>query len=100
MSISRSGIALPAGLAVALLAAPAWAALPPQWQRARELHGVVDKAVELFGNRPIEAIERLEGGAYRVRGGGCELVVTIVPKPQTMPGPLAFSLAPGKLSCR
>ncbi|MCE4223013.1 hypothetical protein HCU64_04555 [Methylobacterium sp. C25] len=92
-------MALSTWLAAWLITAPAGAALAPEWQRVREFHSVVDEGARLLGGRPIEAIERLDGGAYRVRGGGCEVVVKIVPLPQQMPGPQAFSLAPGKLSC-
>jgi hypothetical protein len=96
MTVAAGWIAL---LATVLLAAPAEAALAPEWQRLRELHRVIDESARLLGGRPIDAVERLEGGGYRVRAGGCELIVTIVPMKQEMPGPQAFSLAPGKLTC-
>ena len=90
--------------AAAVLAAsvPAWAALPPQYQRAAELRAIIDNTgiVDLFGiDRLIERIEYVEPDLYRVTSGNCHLDVRIVDKPQPSVGPREFDVEPGELVC-
>lgn len=91
-------------LAVATL--PALAALPPQYQRQRELQAIIadDAVVDAFGFDGIGAVEFVETDLYRVTGGACTLEVKIVDVPNGhgdgWAGPREFALEVGKPVCR
>jgi len=100
----RPFIRLAATAAVLLSSVPAWAALPPQYQRAAELRAIIDDTaiVDAFGiGRPIERIEYVEPDLYRVTSGNCRMDVAIVDKPNVagLVGPRQFELQPGELVC-
>lgn len=92
------------GLAV-LLASPAFAALPPQYQRQAELRAIIDNSeiIDVFGFDGISSIEHIEPDLYRVTGGACTLDVTIKDTPNTHDagwvGPREFTTVPGKPVC-
>ena len=94
-------------------AAVAWsaiaqAALPPQYQRLREIQAILDdarimRAFDLL--HPIDRIERVEHDLYRVNGGGCSMDISIkddpsVHHPDGWTGRRAFILDPGPLVCK
>lgn len=91
---------------VAITTLPALAALPPQYQRQRELQAILaDNGVaDAFGVEGISAIEYVEPDLYRVTGGACTLEVKIVDVPNThgegWAGPREFALAVGEPICR
>jgi len=92
--------------AAAILAAssPAWAALPPQYQRANELRAILDNVeiVDRFGmTRLIDGIEFIETDLYRVTSGPCRMDVRIVDKPlqENIVGPRQFEVVPGDVVC-
>ncbi|MDB5507145.1 MAG: hypothetical protein JWR75_1783 [Devosia sp.] len=95
-------LALPLILATVL---PAFAALPPQYQRQKELLAIVESEAvnEEFGMDGIESVEYLGEDRYRVTGGNCTLDVTIVDAPSTHPagftGPREFALELGETAC-
>lgn len=69
------------GLAAAA-AAPASAALPPNYQRAAELRAVLDHpGVAGALTAPIDRIEFLKDDLYRVTAGACRVDVAIVDLP-------------------
>ena len=88
----------------ALVAVPASAALPPNYQRVAELKAVLADP-KVGGAFPIEApIERIEyvrPDLYRVSGGRCRLDVAIVdlPTPPGVAGGRRFAVRPGRLVC-
>jgi hypothetical protein len=92
--------------AIALILAatmPSLAALPPQYQRARELSAVIDATADAF-NDGIEGVEYVDVDLYRVSGQGCHLDVNIVdvpPKPgeEMTAGPRQFTTQVGELTC-
>lgn len=93
-----------AALAAALFAAaPAAAALPPQYQRLAELRAVMDHAgvAAAFGGTPIERIEYVRPDLYRVTAGRCRVDVRIVglPMPRGMVGARRFEARPGERLC-
>jgi hypothetical protein len=94
-----------AALLVVLLAAlPAQASEPPQRRRAAEITQVVRVATDALGMRPIVLLEHMEAGLYRVRGGGCTVMVRIERTPDRPPRPGARPLPPfeavaGPLAC-
>jgi len=70
--------------AATLLAATANAALPPQYQRPREINAILDdaKVLEAFNaGHPIDKIERIEPAHYRVSSGSCAMDVVLVDDP-------------------
>ena len=85
--------------------APSFAALPPQYQRQRELQTIVDSidVVDAFGFDGIGSIEYLGGDLYLVKGGTCSLEVTIVDLPNThgegWAGPREFTIEVGTPTC-
>jgi hypothetical protein len=87
-------------------ALPALAALPPQWQRQKELLAIIeDSAVtDAFGFDGIEAIEWVEPDHYQVRGGACTLDITIEDLPDTQgegwAGPRQFRIVLGEPRCQ
>lgn len=94
-----------AAAAVAALALPAAAALPPQWQRVAELKAILDNGdlVEAFAGqrRMIDRVEYVRPDLYRVVGGECFAYVTIAEKPLPggMVGARQFDVVPGKIDC-
>ena len=64
---------------------PALAALPPQYQRQRELQAILaDNGVaDAFGVEGISAVEFVGPDLYRVTGGPCTLEVKIVDVPNS-----------------
>lgn len=89
-------------MVVAAFATTADAALPPQFQRAKELTAVIDAAAGVLGARPIESVYRVEDDLYRVETAGCVLDVRIegLPMPQGMVGPRRFKAVPGEPECQ
>jgi hypothetical protein len=90
-------------LVPALAAAPASAALPPQYQRAAEFRAVAaDGGVaNAFGGAPIERIEYVRRDLYRVSAGACRLDVAIVdlPTPPDVTGGRRFAVKAGGRVC-
>lgn len=99
----RLSIAL--GFAV-IATLPALAALPPQYQRQRELQAIIadDGVVDAFGFEGIGAVEFIDTDLYRVTGGECTLEVKIVDVPnshgQGWAGPREFALELGQPVCK
>lgn len=89
-------------MAVVLTALPALAALPPHYQRARELTAVIDAAAAILEFKPIESVTRVGDDLYRVQTEDCTLDVRIegLPTPTGMVGPRQFKVVPGEPSCR
>ena len=91
---------------VAVTSLPALAALPPQYQRQRELQAILaDNGVaDAFGVEGISAVEYVEPDLYRVTGGACSLEVKIVDAPTShgdgWAGPREFALELGEPVCR
>ena len=92
-----------ASLAAALLAAavPALAALPPYWQRAREVQAIIESSeiARLLKENPVDGIEWREVDLYSVRAGTCRVDVRIVDLPQAMQGARRFRIEPGPVHC-
>ena len=78
-----------ASLFVGLAAGPAVAALPPYYERASELASIIgDPRVQnALQSQPIDAIERIPGNGFRVRGGTCRVDVRFVIPQGAEPGP-------------
>jgi len=99
-SISR----LVAAAAILTTSTSAWAALPPQYQRANELRAILEnvEVVDRFGaTRLIDGIEFVEPDLYRVTSGPCRMEVRIVDKPlqENIVGPRQFEVVPGDVVC-
>jgi hypothetical protein len=96
-----NALRLAATAALALAAAPATAALPPQYQRAAELRAVLDRAANAFGGVLIERIEYVRPDLYRVTAGRCYVDATIIglPMPRGMVGARRFEVLVGALVC-
>ena len=85
----------------------AQAALPPYWQRLREIQAILDSndlSDKLRGN-PIDRIDRSGADLYRIQAGSCTLDVRIVDDPApssgpAMPGPRRFHIEIGDPACR
>lgn len=99
-----------AGVTALLLltaAIAAQAALPPYWQRLREIQAILDSnelSDKLRGN-PIERIERHGDDLYRIEAGPCTLDIRIVDDPAgstqpAMPGPRRFHTEISEPTCR
>jgi len=99
----RSRLVLAAVLACpALWAVQSFAALPPQYDRWNEFAAIArDSAIpaKLGVRNPVDRIERMADGRYRVQGGNCHLIVTLArkhpagPQGQPMPGASMVSVA-------
>ena len=79
-----------AGTAALLLlgaAAEARAALPPYWQRLREIQAILDSndLAQKLRDTPIDRIERPGEDLYRVQAGPCTLDIRIVDDPAGAP---------------
>jgi len=90
--------------AAAAAAWPAWAALPPNYQRLAELKAVLahPQLGEAFGpDAPAERVEHVRPDLYRVSAGRCHLDVAIVdlPTPPGVAGPRRFEARPGQRIC-
>lgn len=92
----------PVALALSIgLAGPALAALPPKWQRAQELHRVIEEAARALA-APVDAIERIDDVLYKVSAGTCHLFVRVVFEPSSgepRPGSQSFKAIPGVVQC-
>lgn len=82
------------------------AALPPAYQRVREIAAVAAAAAPKLSD-PIEVVRQVEPWRYEVRAGACRLEVRIVLDPPKIepgavpaPGPRPFAAIPGKPTCR
>lgn len=92
---------------VLLMAAPAFAALPPVHERAREMTAILnspDLNRALGANRPVDAIERVAPDLYRIRAGDCSLEARIADRPRDPSAPLRmgpreFMVELGPLAC-
>lgn len=103
--MSPMQIRLVLAIGLICLSLPAAAALPPKYQRARELGAVVEAAAARLPE-PVEAVEWVEPDLYRVKAGGCTLEVRIAdtPPPSGRPpgfvGPRQFEAKAGVPQCR
>ncbi len=83
---------------------PAGAALPPYWQRAREIERIVgDQDIsQALKSSPIVSIVVTGDDVYEVQSATCRLTVTIVDAPQdeTIVGPRQFDLEIGEPQCQ
>lgn len=90
-------------LAALLAAAPASAALAPNYQRQAELRAVIAHpgVTRAFGSDPIERVEFVRTDLYRVTAGRCRLDAAIVglPMPRGVAGQRRFDVRPGPLVC-
>lgn len=99
-----------AGVAALLLVtatAGAQAALPPYWQRLREIQAILDsnELAQKLHDAPIDRIERAGENLYRIQAGPCTLDIRIVDDPAggtqpAMPGPRRFHIESGESACR
>jgi len=102
----RTAITIGAIGAVLVIAGSAQAALPPYWQRVKEIEAIANSAdvANKLDKAPIDQIERPSNDLYRVRAGNCTLDVRIVDDGSTKEpgwaGPRRFKLDVGKPSCR
>ena len=86
--------------------APSFAALPPYYQRARELQAILEEeSIQAkLGGKLIDSITFIEQDRYEVLGGGCLIEVQIVDVPPEkgaplILGPRKFALSVGEPSC-
>ncbi|MGO1074742.1 hypothetical protein [Inquilinus sp. CA228] len=102
-------IAAAAMTALLLLTAAteAQAALPPYWQRLREIQAILDsnELARKLRDTPIDRIERPGEDLYRIQAGPCTLDIRIVDDPADstqppMPGPRRFQIETGEAACR
>jgi hypothetical protein len=89
----------------ACTALPALAALPPQYQRQRELEAVLNAAVEALGiGNPVDWIEMTAPDVWKVTGGSCHISITIVDAPTKhgagWVGPREFAVKTGEVVCQ
>lgn len=100
--MKKLGILTAAGLALPLIAQ---AALPPQYQRQREMKEIITSpAVEdALQSRPIDSISTTGDDVYTVTAGPCSVTVTIVDggkrKPAGWAGPRQFDIEVGEGVC-
>lgn len=86
MNFGRERLALGLLLSLPLLASPARAALPPQYQNAKDLDALV--AFVKAHHRVIASLEGIDLSEQRVRfGNGCEARFERAPLPPGMVGP-------------
>ncbi len=104
---AKESVAIATVLTVfALSGTAASAALPPYWQRTRELQAILESGeiARKLNNRPIDTIERIGIDLYRVRADGCSLEIEIVTDPSGKPpgwvGPRPFHLKIGEPVCQ
>lgn len=100
--MKKLSLAVSACLALPLIAQ---AALPPQYQRQRELESIIKNAdvAEALNSRPIDSISTEGDDTYIVTGGDCSVVVSIVndpaPKGPGWAGPRQYHVEVGKATC-
>ena len=97
-------LTIAAAPALALLAAaPAAAALPPNYQRLAELRAVLalPEVGRAFGLEPIGRIDYVRTDLYRLSAGRCHLDVRIVdlPTPPNVVGARRFQARAGRPVC-
>jgi hypothetical protein len=91
------------GLLILPLAASA--ALPPQYQRQRELTQIIEspEVEDALGGRPIDSVTTNGDDIYVVTAGACSVVVEIVENTAQQPsgwaGPRQFGLSVGVPAC-
>ena len=92
--MTRLRAAMAAGLCAAFAAAPAHAALAPNYQRAAELNAVIEAVAAALPRYPIDKVIFQKADRYMVVAGPCSVVVRIVgkPLPQGMVGARAFDV--------
>jgi hypothetical protein len=83
---------------------PALAALPPHYQRQRELEAVLSAAVEALGiGNPVDRVEMTAPDEWNVMGGDCHITMTVVDAPTEHEagwvGPREFAVEPGDVVC-
>ncbi len=82
---------------------PALAALAPKYERLRQLREVVGAPglMEVLGDDPVERIEAVGPGVYRVTTGRCAVEARVVPgdMPAGMTGPSPLSVRFGMRLC-
>lgn len=101
-AVAAPALALGCMLAT-ICASTAQAALPPKYQRAREMAAALDAATAILEGELVDGIDYLGDDIFRVRAGGCVLRVEIVDTPRaapSMPGPRAFTARAGRPVCR
>jgi hypothetical protein len=81
------------------------AALPPYYERTRELSAVLSDpdVMQKLGGHEIRGIEAVEPGTYRVWSEVCSLDVKLVDKAQPGPpiaGPWQFEMKVGESRCK
>lgn len=97
----------PAIVLAALMGVPiaASAALPPQYQRQRELVSIIQSAEveEALDGQPIDSVSMTGDDRYTVTAGLCSVEVEIVDKKRVMApgwaGPRQFELRVGDADC-
>ena len=97
----------PALILTGLVALPliASAALPPQYQRQRELVSIIEsgEVSDALDGRPIDAIETDGFDTYVVTAGECTVIVEITGADERMPdgwvGPRQYDLKVGEAEC-
>ncbi|MFM5930138.1 MAG: hypothetical protein ACKOPQ_04440 [Novosphingobium sp.] len=87
-----------------MTASVAQAALPPKYQRLRELQAVLEApgvASAFPDDQPIVRVEYLAPDRYRVVSVRCLLPVSLADDPNSpaMPGPRRFRVLPGAIAC-
>ena len=101
--MKRLGITTALALCAPLLAQ---AALPPQYQRQRELQSIItsDEVAEALPSQPIDSISTTGDDVYSVKGGTCSVDVRIVSDPAPggagWVGPRQYHLDVGVSVCR
>ncbi len=102
--VMRLALCLAACCTAALAAAPARAALAPNYQRLAELNAVLalPAVAGAFGIEPIDRIDYAGPDLYRLSAGRCHLDVRIVglPMPRGMVGARRFEARAGRRVCR
>lgn len=94
-----------AGLLLSVFSmAPAFAALPPHYQRQAEFLAALEVAVETFGiANSVDSITLVETDRFEVKAGNCTLTVTIVDSAEAQPegwvGPRQFTAQPTEPVC-
>ncbi len=94
-----------AGLLLSVFSmAPAFAALPPHYQRQAEILAALEAAVDAFGiASSVDSITLVETDRFEVKAGNCTLMVNIVDsneaRPESWVGPRQFTAQPTEPVC-
>ena len=101
----RIGLVIAASMAALLTgASAASAALPPYWQRSREIERIADdqRVYDALQGSSIVSITWTADDLYEVRSENCVVTVTIVDVPQDegIVGPRNFDLELGAPECQ